>query len=379
MDNYARRILNIGLLAIPLLVYSIISLHMVGRLHMLSLFLLLFSSLPFYLIWRIKGKFSQELYENFRRELHTGIMNCSEMLRLRDSAYHSLNRILSDNTEDKDSREHYSEYYMRIISSFKSYSEIVRYISLITPLSLSLILSLIIFVLPPTYYNILNLALFTFSLSLVIAILLANESRRGGHDRLSDIVKHLRNVLDFVKELRELISLKTPLPKALYIECSKFHVKFDPLNASPHGKRDSRYDLLMYITELSQEIGSISRHDLETWLKGVESFISRVYESLSKLYAESRLSLASHFTVFLILGLIVGCMLGVWPVFSQVMYNYNVDSGFLTLSILSASFLVNLIEVFVSDIGLNKLSLLAALLSVTVSVIVSNMILCFFA
>ncbi len=377
MDNLTERILNIILLIIPMFVYFIISLSIIGKPCMTFFFLLLISSFLFHLIGRVRRRLLQNLYENFRKELRIGIMNCSEMFRLRSDAYYSLNKILSD-VKLRNFKEHHNEHYMRIVSSFKSYNEIVRYTSLITPLSLSLILSLIVFMLPPTSYNMLNLALFTLSLSFAIAILLIYELRRGEYNGLSDIISHLRDAFSFVKELRELINLGVPLPKALYIECSRFHVTFDPLNVGSRVKHNSSYDLLIHIVELSQEIGSVSVSDLKAWLEKVEMFMSRVYESLSKLYAESKISSASHLVIFLILGLTVGCMLGVWPVFSQVVYNYNVQSSLLTLSIFSTSLLVNLIETFLSNIGLNKFSLLATLLSIVTSIIVSNVIWCFF-
>lgn len=368
MARILRRILWKGT---PILLSSTIwvtlSLCILKRVSLVAFLIFLLLSSTLYMVYNAKRRILVGLYKSFYKELQMGISNCSDLIKIRENARCNLIQVLlGDQSNYSKASE---ENFMKIVSNFKSYCEIVRYTSPTIPLCLVFTLSMLIFLFPPIYSTMLSLILFSASFSFLVILLLLNKFRSAEYRGWLEVVNDIKLSLNFIKDLLGLIELNTPLPQALYSLRSNYKIPFNPLWQIDFSSRYSTHSLIHVIIELSQEIACYSIDALKIWLREAYSFISGVYESISKLYVEAKLSTAVHLLISSTLGLITGCILGIWPILSTITLGYSAREDILLLTIVSVSTLVNLIEFLISDISSIRFALSLAVLGVLTSVL----------
>ena len=348
-------------------IWVTLSLCILKRVSLVAFLIFLLLSSTLYMVYNAKRRILVGLYKSFYKELQMGISNCSDLIKIRENARCNLIQVLlGDQSNYPKASE---ENFMKIVSNFKSYCEIVRYTSPTIPLCLVFTLSMLIFLFPPIYSTMLSLILFSASFSFLVILLLLNKFRSAEYRGWLEVVNDVKLSLNFIKDLLGLIELNTPLPQALYSLRSNYEIPFNPLWQIDFSSRYSTPSLIHVIIELSQEIACYSIDALKTWLREAYSFISGVYESISKLYVEAKLSTAVHLLISSTLGLITGCILGIWPILSTITLGYSAREDILLLTIVSVSTLVNLIEFLISDISSIRFALSLAVLGVLTSVL----------
>jgi len=367
MARILRRIWKSAPILLSSIIWTTLSLCILKGVSLIAFLIFLLLSSTLYIVYNVKRRILVGLYKSFHRELQTGILNCSDLIKIRENARCNLIQVLLDNQSNYPRAS--EENLMKIVSNFKSYCEIVRYTSPTIPLCLVFILSMLIFLFPPIYSTMLSLILFSVSLSFLVTLLLLNKFRSAEYRGWFEVVNDVKLSLNFIKDLLSLIKLNTPFPQALYSLRSNYKIPFNPLWQIDSSDRYSTPSLIHVIIELSQEIACYSIDALKTWLRDAYSFISGVYESISKLYVEAKLSTAVHLLIFSTLGLITGCILGVWPIISTITLGYSAREDILLFTIVSVSTLVNLIEFLISDISSIKFALSLTVLGVLTSIL----------